>query len=157
MTVIPDASPALSEDQVSQIPALHLLQKLGWTSLHPNEAVRLRGERRLRVLLRPILEERLQAINAFEYRGRTNRFDRAAIEEGVRALLKLPDDGLVRTNERIWHLLRLGKGVPQTVDGDTKSFQMRYVDWEHPENNVYHIADEFEIEAGGTADTISNS
>jgi type I restriction enzyme, R subunit len=153
MSGIPRVTPAFTEDQVSQLPALHLLQKLGWTLLPPEAALRLRGERRSRVLLQPILEERLQAINAFEFRGRTNRFDRSALEEGIRTLVNLPDDGLVRTNERVWHLLRLGKGVPQTIDGDTKSFQLRYVDWEHPENNVYHVADEFEVEAGGTADT----
>ncbi len=115
--------------------------------------MQLRGGRRARVLLRPILEERLGAINAFEFRGRMNRFDRSAIEEGIRALVNLPDDGLVRTNERLWQLLKLGKGIPQTVDGDTKSFQLQYVDWKVPENNVYHVADEFEVEAGGTTDT----
>ena len=153
MNAMPPRTPAFTEDQVSQLPALHLLQKLGWTLLTPEEALRLRGGRRSRVLLRPILEERLQTINSFEFRGRVNQFDRAAIEEGIRALVNLPDDGLVRTNERIWHLLRLGKGVPQTVDGDTKSFQLQFVDWQYPENNVYHLADEFEIEAGGTTET----
>jgi type I restriction enzyme R subunit len=148
MNAIPDSTPAFTEDQVSQLPALHLLQKLGWTLLTPDEALRLRGGRRTRLLLRPIVEERLQLINAFEYRGRVNRFDRAAIEEAIRALVNLSDDGLVRTNERLWHLLRLGKGVPQTVDGDTKSFQLQYIDWKHPENNVYHLVDEFEVEGG---------
>jgi type I restriction enzyme R subunit len=153
MSSVPVSTPAFTEDEVSQIPALHILQKLGWTLLQPDETVHLRGSRKSRILLRPILEQRLQAINSFEYRGRTNHFDRAAIEEGIRALLDLPDDGLLRTNERVWQLLRFGKGIPQTVDGDTKSFQMHYVDWAHPENNVYHIADEFEVEAGGTTET----
>ena len=81
MNAVPPSTPAFTEDQVSQVPALHLLQKLGWVLLTPDEALRLRGERRSRILLRPILEERLQAINAFEFRGRVNRFDRAAIEE----------------------------------------------------------------------------
>jgi type I restriction enzyme R subunit len=153
MIAIPSVAPAFTEDQVSQVPAMHLLQKLGWILLTPEETLQLRGGRRSRVLLRPILEERLQMINSFEFRGRVNRFDRAAIEDGIRALVNLPDDGLVRTNERVWQLLKLGKGVPQTVDGDTKSFQMQYVDWVHPENNVYHVADEFEVEAGGTTET----
>jgi type I restriction enzyme R subunit len=149
---IPDVAPAFTEDEVSQLPALHLLQKLAWTLLTPEEALELRGGRKSAVLLRPILEDRLQVINEFEYRGRLHRFDRSAIEEGIRALINLPDDGLVRTNEKLWHLLKLGKGVPQTVDGDKKSFQLQYVDWEHAENNVYHVADEFEVEAGGTSD-----
>jgi type I restriction enzyme R subunit len=153
MTPIPQTTPPFTEDQVSQLPALHLLQKLGWVLLPPEEVLRLRGGRRSRVLLRPILEAQLAAINSFEYGGKTHTFDRSAVEEGIRALDNPPDDGLVRTNERVWQLLRLGKGIPQTVDGDTKSFQLKYVDWEHPERNVYHVADEFEVEAGGTTDT----
>lgn len=153
MNAVPQSTPAFTEDQVSQLPALDLLQKLGWLLLTPDETLRLRGGRRSRVLLRSILEEQLQAINKFEFRGRLHRFDRSAIEEGIRAVENLPDDGLVRTNERVWQLLKLGKGVPQTVDGDTKSFQLHYVDWTRPENNVYHVADEFEVEASGTAET----
>lgn len=153
MSSVPQNTPVFTEDQVSQLPALHLLQKIGWTLLTPAEVLRHRGGRRSRVLLRPILEERLQTINSFEFRGRVNRFDRSAIEEAIRTLANLPDDGLVRTNERVWQLLKLGKGIPQTVDGDTKSFQLQYVDWARPENNVYHIADELEVEAGGTTDT----
>lgn len=150
---IPDHSPAFTEDQVSQLPAVHLLVKLGWELLTASEIVNLRGGQKSRVLLRPILERQLELINSFEYGGRLHTFDRAAIEEAVRSLVNLPDDGLVRTNERVWDLLRLGKGIPQTVDGDTKSFQVQYVDWDNPERNVYHLADEFELEAGGSTDT----
>src|SRR5436853_601918 len=138
MTAIPETTPPFTEDAVSQLPALHLLQKLGWTLLTPADALKLRGGRKAEVVLRPVLEQQLAAINTFEYRGRSYRFDRSAIEEGVRAITNLADDGLVRTNEKVWELLRFGKGVPQTVDGDTKSFQLTFVDWEHPENNVYH-------------------
>ena len=153
MNDIPSQTPRHTEDAVSQLPALQLLQRLGWAWLPPEEAVRLRGGRLSAVVLREVLEERLQAINSFEYGGQLRRFDRAGIEEAVRALTNLPDDGLVMVNERVWHLLRLGKGVPQTVDGDTKSFQLQYIDWERPERNAYHVTIEFEVEASGTTDT----
>jgi type I site-specific restriction-modification system R (restriction) subunit len=42
-------------------------------------------------------------------------------------------------------LLTLGKSYEQVVKGDKKSFPFNYVDWEHPENNVFHVTDEFEI------------
>jgi type I restriction enzyme R subunit len=153
MNAVPDSTPPFTEDAVSQLPALHLLQKLGWTLLTPAEALNVRGGRKAEVVLRPVLEQQLAAINSFEYRGRTYRFDRSAIEEGVRAITNLADDGLVRTNEKVWTLLRFGKGVPQTVDGDTKSFQLKFVDWEHPEKNVYHISDEFAVESFGATET----
>src|SRR5690349_15589666 len=120
MTTIPEEAPALTEDQASQLPACHLLQKSGGLLLRPRDAVSLRGGRKSRVILRPILERQLVAINAFDYGGRSHKFDRAAVEEAIRSLENLPDDGLVRSNERAWYMLRLGKGIPQTVDGDTK-------------------------------------
>jgi len=38
-------------------------------------------------------------------------------------------DGLVRTNEKIYDLLVLGKSLQQTIAGDTKSFPLQYIDW----------------------------
>lgn len=153
MNAVPASTPPFTEDAVSQLLALHLLQKLGWTLLTPSEAMKLRGGRAAEVLLRPVLAQQLAAINSFEYRGRRHDFDRSAIEEGIRSLSELGDDGLVRTNEKAWELLRFGKAIPQTVDGDTKSFQLKYVDWEHPERNAYHVTDEFAVESSGTTDT----
>lgn len=150
MNAIPDNTPAFTEDAVSQLLAMHLLQKLGWELLTPSEALRLRGGRKGEVLLRSILEQQLAAINSFDYRGRSYLFDRSAIEEGIRALINLGDDGLVRTNEKVWELIRFGKGIPQTVDGDTKSYTLGYIDWEHPERNTYHVTDEFSVESFGT-------
>jgi type I restriction enzyme R subunit len=149
MSAVPDDTPAFTEDSLSQLPALHLLQKMGWTLLTPSEALVLRGGRLGEVILRPILEKQLMALNSFEFRGQKHMFDRSAIEEGIRALLNLDDDGLVRTNEKVWELLRYGKAVPQTVDGDTKSFSLQYVDWKHPERNAFHLSDEFAVESFG--------
>ena len=150
---IPVSTPSFTEDTLSQLSALHLLQKLGWTLLTPAEAMGLRGGRKGEVLLRPILEKQLAAINHFEYRRKKHSFDRSAIEEGIRALTDLDDDGLVRTNEKVWELLRYGKGIPQTIVGDTKSYQLRYVDWDHPGKNVFHASDEFVVESLGATAT----
>ena len=153
MNDIPTHTPAFTEDALSQLPALHLLQKMGWTLLTPSEALALRGGRLSEVVLRPILEKQLTAINSFEYRGQEHAFDRSAVEEGIRALLNQDDDGLVRSNEKVWELLRYGKAVPQTVDGDTKSFTLQYVDWKHPERNALHVSDEFSVESFGATST----
>jgi len=153
MITMPGTTPPFTEDAVSQLPALHLLQKLGWKLLPPAEALAMRGGRKGEVILRSVLEGQLAAINAFQYRGRKYVFDRSAIEEGVRALTNLDDDGLVRTNEKVWELLRFGKGVAQTVSGDTKTYQLRYVDWKHPERNLYHLSDEFAVQAAGTTES----
>ena len=41
----------------------------------------------------------------------------------------------------------------QSIDGNKKSYTVRYIDWEHPENNVYHVADEFEVERTASHET----
>ena len=48
-------TPSFQEDQISQIPALQLLQNLGYTYLAPEEALALRGGRMSVVLLDGIL------------------------------------------------------------------------------------------------------
>lgn len=153
MNAAPDHTPAFTEDAVSQLPAMHLLQKLGWELLTPAEALKLRGGRRSHVLLREVLERQLAAINSFDYRGAHHAFDRSAVAEGIRALTNLSDDGLVRTNENVWELLRFGKSLPQTVDGDTKSYTLQYIDWEHPERNTYQVTDEYSVASFGSTQT----
>lgn len=153
MNAVPDRTPSFTEDAVSQIPALHVLQKLGWTLLTPADALKLRAGRRGQVLLRPILEKQLAALNSFQHRSQTHNFDASAIDEGVRALTHLPDDGLIRTNEKIWDLLRYGKAVPQTIEGDTKSYTLRFIDWENIDRNVFHMSDEFSVESSGATAT----
>jgi len=53
------------------------------------------------VLPRAVLEQQLTATNEFEYRGRKYPLVRSAIEEGIRALTNLGDDGRVRTNQKV--------------------------------------------------------
>lgn len=149
----PRQSPVANEDAASQIPALDLLRQLGWEYLSPDEADRLRGGRRSEVVLTGILRAQLARMNAFEYRGQRHPFGEGAIQDAIAELTGVADDGLVRTNERVWDLLLLGKAVPQTVDGDRRSYTLQYVDWERPERNVYHVTEEFEVEAAGTTET----
>ena len=40
----------------------------------------------------------------------------------------------------------LGTTLEQTIEGDSKSFNLRYIDWEHAENNVFHVTAEFAVE-----------
>ena len=42
-------------------------------------------------------------------------------------------------------LLTTGETPEQIVDGDKKSFTMQYIDWKHPENNVFHVNQEFAV------------
>lgn len=146
-------TPETREDHLSQVPALQLLQNLGYGYLTPAEALAARGRRRAGVLLESVLLDHLGKINRIHYKGREHAFSDANLRAAVQALRDVPFDGLVRTNEKVYDLLCLGKSLPQTVEGDTKSFTLHYVDWETPENNVFHVTEEFTVERTGSYDT----
>jgi type I restriction enzyme R subunit len=141
-----NATPSATERTLSQIPALQLLMNLDWTYLTPDEANALRGGDRNRVLLAGILEEQLRALNVIRFKGETYPFSEGNIQAAVEALDDVLFDGLVRTSEKIYDLLTLGKSLQQTIFGDTKSFPIRYIDWQEPANNVYHVTAEFRVE-----------
>jgi len=133
------------EDKDSQLPALRLLQQLGYTYISPEKSLEMRDGLLTRFVLTDILEEQLSAINRIEYKGETLSFPKPAISRAAYDLQQQLDEGLVNTNEKIYDLLTLGKSYEQVVKGDKKSFPFHYVDWKHPENNVFHVTDEFEI------------
>jgi type I restriction enzyme, R subunit len=139
-------TPSFKEELISQIPALQLLIAMGYTYLTPAETLARRSGKLGSVILEDILEERLKALNRIEFKGQTYAFSPANIKQAIQALKDEPYDGLVSTNERLYELLTLGKSLKQTIGGDTKSFSLHYIDWQHPANNVYHVTDEYPIE-----------
>ncbi|HOT73621.1 MAG TPA: type I restriction endonuclease [Anaerohalosphaeraceae bacterium] len=62
-------------------------------------------------------------------------------------------DGLVKTNEKIYDLLSLGKSFEETIGGDTKSFTLNYIDWDNIDNNVFHVTAEFPVSRTGSDQT----
>jgi len=141
--------PSFLEDHISQIPAMQLLSNLDWNYLSPSEAVALRGGKLGNVLLETILVNQLPKLNRIRFKGEGYEFSEANIQSAVLGLKDVLYDGLVRTNEKIYDLLILGKSLQQTIQGDTKSFPFHYIDW-NPEtwltNNVFHFTEEFEVE-----------
>lgn len=135
------------EENASQRPAIELLGKLGYTYLSPEECLRQRGSLQ-EVLLKDILRKQLHALNQFTYGGVAYKFTAENIEKAVKDLDEPLTDGLIRTSEKIYDALMLGKSYLETlVDGTAKSFNLKYIDWEHPENNVFHVTEEFSCDS----------
>jgi type I restriction enzyme, R subunit len=130
----------------SQIPALALLQNIGYTYITPAEALAHRQGKRSKVVLEDILTAQLHKLNQIEHRGKIHQFSDANIQTAVAAISQFPYDALYTTSAQIYDLLVLGKSLEQTIDSDKKSHQLKYIDWENPANNLYHVTDEFEIE-----------
>ena len=145
-------TPLFQEQHVSQVPALQLLQNLGYTYLRPQEVFLERKGKLGNVLLEGILAAQLRKLNRINYRGKQYEFNEANIQDAIQALKDIPFDGLVRTSEQIYDLLVLGKSMEQTVEGDTKSFDLNFIDWRNPSNNVFHVVEEFEVERTASKD-----
>ena len=143
-------TPSFQEKLISQLPAVELLKNLGYEYISPGEAVEARGGRLGSVLLEKILAEQLRKQNVIHFRGREYPFSEGNILAAVQTLKDVMDDGLLRTNEKVYDLLCLGRSMQQSIEGDTRSFQLDYIDWEHPENNVYHVTEEFMVERSGS-------
>ena len=41
----------------------------------------------------------------------------------------------------------------KTLDGETKGFTLRFIDWQNPRNNVFHVTAEFGVERTGSRET----
>jgi type I restriction enzyme R subunit len=150
MKVDPDhETPSYLEKVQSQLPALQLLTEMGWEYLTPEECVALRGERLGGVVLEPLLIEHIRKHCSYEFKGKEHRFTENAIANAVQPLKAFRATGATHQNEEVYDLLCLGTSVPQTVDGDTKSFSIAYIDWKQPENNSYHCTVEFKVERIG--------
>ncbi len=141
--------PNYLEKVQSQLPALQLLMQLGWQYLTPEETVKLRGGRLGATILEPILVDHIRLHCRYEFKGDIHPFTENAIQNAVQALKGFRATGAMYQNEQAYDLLCLGTSVPQTIEGDTKSFTIDYIDWKNPENNAYHCTAEYKVERIG--------
>lgn len=120
---------------------------MGYTYISPADCDKQRGSR-YHVLLRDILRGQLRRLNRYVYAGAENEFSAANIERAMEDLDEPLTDGLVRTSEKIYDALLLGKSYPETVgDGKMLSFNLKYIDWDNPQNNVFHVTEEFAVDS----------
>jgi type I restriction enzyme R subunit len=141
-------TPSFKEDHISQIPALQLLQKLGYKYLSPDEALQARGGKTTNVILEDVLRKALKEINSEKRISstKTTYISDANIENGIRALKDLPmNEGYIAACEAAYNLVTLGKAFEQSIDGDKKSFTLQYIDWKNMDNNVFHVTEEFSV------------
>jgi type I restriction enzyme R subunit len=142
-----------NEKYLSQIPALQVLINLGYQYLSPAQALEQRLGKTGNVLLESILREQLKKINRILYKGSEYLFSEENIQTAIIQLKNVKYDGLLRTNEAIYDLLTLGTSLSQPIEGDARSYNLQYIDWRHPERNVYHVSPEFGVERNRRLET----
>ena len=136
-----------TEFELSQKPALDVLEKMGYIILNTEEADVMRGSR-YAVVLYDVLREQIKKINEWEYRGKKQKFSEKNIEQAILDIDEPLSDGLIKTNEKIYNMLLLGRSYPEEISAQdgSRSFSFNYIDWKNPENNVFHAVGEFSVE-----------
>ena len=138
---------AYLEVNASQAPAIELLKSMGYVYISPANC-ELQCGSRYHVLLKDILRGQLRRLNRYSYAGVENEFSAANIERAMDDLDEPLADGLVRTSEKIYDALLLGRSYQEPVgEGKLLSFNLKYIDWENWENNVFHVTEEFAVES----------
>ena len=129
----------------SQFPAAELLMKLGWKYLSREEADKARNGDHRKVILTNIAKDALMRIN--DYDGK--KFDEPDIAGKVDELENTEFNGLIDTCREI-----SGRIMPKLGGGTIKVFEngayqdrsIRYIDFNNPENNDYHITVEYKVD-----------
>lgn len=135
------------EKNISKKPALELLQKMGYTYLTAEECNVQRGSS-YRVLLKDILREQINKLNHISFGGGVEKFSSANIEKAIEDLDEPLVNGLAKTSEKIYNRLIMGKSYPELVDnGRMLEFNLKYIDWDNIENNVFHVAEEYYVKS----------
>lgn len=147
-------TPSYTEDHISQIPALQMLIKMGYTYIAPDQALEFRDNRKTNVILTDILREQLKKINKIDYKGQIHDFSESNIDLAIETLKELPLHlGFINANQHFYDLITLGKSFDQTINQDRKSYSFKYIDWENPQNNSYHVSEEFSVTRSNRSDS----
>ena len=138
--------PVANEMSTSQRPAIEVLQKLGYKYISEEENKKLRNYILTDVIFKDILAKKLNEINSYEYKGEKYKFSASTIGQAIKDLNEDLVTGLISTNEKIYDLLTLGKSYQENmIDGTKRSFDIKYIDFEHPENNDFYVTEEFSV------------
>ena len=134
-----------NERPESQNRALKVIEKLGYTIVPRSDAEAKRGSRKA-----VLFEDELQSFlskRTYPYGSETRFFSGGSIAAAIRSLNIQPVAGLYAANKEISDMLCAGKSLEETLPDDTKqSFDISFIDFDHPENNVFQVTDEFEVE-----------
>lgn len=134
-----------NERPESQDRMIKIFQKMGYEYISRVDAEKMRGSK-ARVLFEDVLYDFLSK-QRFIYKGKELPFSSGSIGKAIRELDVPINNGLAMTNKKIYDLICTGKSLEQNLpDGGLQSFDINYIDFENPGNNIFQVTDEFEVE-----------
>lgn len=125
------------------------LQRMGYQYVSRSEAEKKRGS-----LSKVIFtDELIRFLNkqSFKYKNYELNFSGESVQRAVNALDASLLQGLSMASKEIYNLLTLGISLEENVviDQDVpvrQSFDLSYIDFEHPANNIWQMTEEFSVE-----------
>ncbi len=136
------------EAKQSQLPAVELLINLGWEYLPASEALALRGDDDSKILLGHVLRRSLMRINSYEHAGQTHQFSESALATKVDELESTRVEGIIDTSRDITDTIMPklgGSSIEVFHEGQHESKSIRYIDFDNPANNEYHVTVEYKV------------
>lgn len=139
----------IASENALQRQCIELFKAMGYEYISRENVLTMRGNDTSKVLLREILQERLNALNSFEIKGQRHTFSPANIEKAINELeissQQISNGGLLKINEKLSDKFKLGASFEENINGIKKSFSLRYIDFENIENNTFSVSDEFSV------------
>ncbi len=135
-----------TDEKTIQNNTIDLLKNMGYVYISSEEMAQHRNSTN-QVILKDILLKQLQKLNSFEYKGTQYPFSARNIAKAVDDLDVSLNEGLMTANQKISDQLLLGKAYSEELsDGVKKSFSLKYIDYENPQNNLFHVTEEFVVD-----------
>ena len=125
-----------SERNVVQGPLVRYATEAGWTYLSPDDAVRLRRGETGSILWDTFIEK-AQTLNP-------GTVDHLKAEEIAGCLIRVPPT--IEGNLQAWEYLKGLKTV--FVEAEKRERNLRLIDFDNPDRNAFHVADEFRFTNG---------
>lgn len=131
-------------------PFMEQLKELGWNK-DENEVIELQMQQQpsesfrtsfSEVVLMPKLRKALKQINDF--------LTDSQIDEVLNRITAYQGGTLLENNERIYNLLVEGTSVSRNEQTGEQSPSVRYIDFDHPENNIFTAISQFKVAIPGT-------
>ncbi len=128
---------------------VNFLQKMGYTYISRSEAEQKRGSLSKVIFTDELI--RFLKMQTYRYKGYEFQFSAESISRAVNALDASLLQGLSLASKEIYNLITLGISLEETITIDKdvparQSFDLSYIDFENPANNIWQVTEEFSVE-----------
>jgi len=144
--------PKFQEEYSAKLPALVLLNNLGWSFISPAQALAARDGKQDQVVLRQILRNELSK-RTFIFAGQEYPLSAKSVDNLISEISSPAlNEGLLTANEKTYNHLLYGISVTEFVNGKKVSPTIPIIDWHDVHNNDFSYTEEFCVTRSGGID-----